>query len=436
MLCKTILTPIFMKSRSVFITTLLILIAFIPEKSISAQYTLTDEDVVVVDGVIEKCTYGFAINDIVIPDTLDGQTVIGIDNRDDLDPVPVSEREGVFTNKYITGLKLPSSIEFIGDFSFRANLISDLDLTACSALRSIGERTFEYNRLASVDLSACIALKNIGSGAFKENQISDFSLPVNLQNQALGWIDANGSNISGGDQVSDLESFYFVPATYTLTDEDVEVTDGVIQSCSYHFGSRRLIIPDTLDGQAILGFAEMAPMYVGMGYYEPLGIFSRRGLIHVKFPKTIKEINNNTFRENQLSGIDLSECTALTTIGNRAFEDNYSLTTLDLRACISLKHIGINAFRNNDLATLDLSTCMDLRTIERGSFISNRLTSVNLSECSSLMKIGGEAFSDNDLSEIDLSGCKSLTSVGNYAFFGNTMSSFVLPVNNEYDAFG
>lgn len=48
--------------------------------NLKAQYILTDDDVEVTDGIITKCTYGFAIKDIIIPDTLDGQPVIGIDN--------------------------------------------------------------------------------------------------------------------------------------------------------------------------------------------------------------------------------------------------------------------------------------------------------------------------------------------------------------------
>jgi hypothetical protein len=235
--------------------------------------------------------------------------------------------------------------------------------------------------------------------------------------------------------VSDLESFYYVPVTYTLTDEDVEVTDGVIQSCSYHFASRRLIIPDTLDGQAVLGFAEMDPSYFGMGYIETRGIFSGKGLEHVTFPSTIESIDNHTFCRNQLSSIDLSECTALTSIGDGAFEDN-SLTTLDLSACIALTSIGVSAFWQNNLTTLDLSASTDLRTIDSYSFSENRLTSVNLSECSALTKIGDDAFWNNDLSDIDLSSCRSLSSVGCYAFSGNALSGFVLPVNNDYDSFG
>jgi len=160
----------------------------------------------------------------------------------------------------------------------------------------IGEEAFAGNRLTSVDLDACVSLVNIGTRAFEDNPMTAFSLPVNLENRALGWIGPDGSTFSGGDQVHDPGSFYYVPVTYVLTDEDVEVNDGVIQSCSYCFDARRLVIPDTLDGQAILGFAEMEP-FLEWIYPHPQGIFSRKGLVYVKFPATIEVINNHTFRE-------------------------------------------------------------------------------------------------------------------------------------------
>jgi hypothetical protein len=54
--------------------------------------------------------------------------------------------------------------------------------------------------------------------------------------------------------VNNLLLSYRIPASYTLTDDDVEVIDGIIQTCSYNFALKDIIIPDTLDGQAIVGF--------------------------------------------------------------------------------------------------------------------------------------------------------------------------------------
>jgi len=112
------------------IALLLTMAGFLPGMNVTAQYILADEDVVVVEGVIIECSNLFQISDIVIPDTLDGQIVTGIAGQDHRDWEP----RGIFKNSCITSVKLPSSIEFIGDGAFRWNQISELDLTACYAL--------------------------------------------------------------------------------------------------------------------------------------------------------------------------------------------------------------------------------------------------------------------------------------------------------------
>lgn len=44
------------------------------------EYTLQNEDVTIVNGVITNCSYDFAIKNITIPENLDKQTIVGIDN--------------------------------------------------------------------------------------------------------------------------------------------------------------------------------------------------------------------------------------------------------------------------------------------------------------------------------------------------------------------
>ena len=86
---------------------------------VNAQsYTLTDDDVEVTSGIIESCSYDFAIKDIIIPDNLDGQNVIGIgDNY-------------VFYSKGIASVQLPSTLETIGDWAFGNNSLTSVTFEA------------------------------------------------------------------------------------------------------------------------------------------------------------------------------------------------------------------------------------------------------------------------------------------------------------------
>ena len=64
-----------------------------------AQYTLQDSDVTIVNGEITACSYNFAETDIIIPETLQGQSVDSIANG--------SYNNGIFQNKGITDISMP-----------------------------------------------------------------------------------------------------------------------------------------------------------------------------------------------------------------------------------------------------------------------------------------------------------------------------------------
>jgi hypothetical protein len=353
-------------------------------------YTLTDSDVVVTDGIIESCSYDFAFRGLIIPDYLDGQTVIGIADAD--------YSNGVFREKGIKIIVFPSTIEKIGDYSFYYNDVLSIDLSSCSSLTYIGKRAFILNELLSLDLSTCTSLNYIGDNAFNYNNITSFTLPINASSPETGWIDANGSRYDGGDVVEDFDTWYKVPIPYTLTDYDVVVTDGIIQSCSYSFAQKDIIIPETLDGQTVIGIADQE---------SSNGLFEHKGIESIVLPSTIEIIGDYAFAYNSLSSLDLSACSALISIGSRTFSGN-SLSNLDLSVCPSLLVVGDYAFSGNSLAAVDLSAS------------------------SALDSIGSGAFFYNNLNSIDLSACKALRYIGWSALYLNLLTSFTLPTNTTY----
>ena len=505
---------------------------------VPVPYTLTDSDVVVTDGIIESCSYNFSFTDIIIPETLDGQTVTGIN------PLPGSD--GVFYNKGITSVQLPvtierigyesfygnyitnidlsrcasltyigeyafydnkltsldltgctaldtivygafsdnqltslniaglSNLEYIGDNSFEANLLTSVDFTGCTSLTTIGEEAFLSNEITNlvfngcnslefigadafydntslpqVDLSQCTKLRYIGDEAFRYTSISSITLPINESYPQLGWMDENANTYNGGDVITNLSTFYRVPIPYTLTDNDVEMINGIIQSCSYDFEFTDIIIPEILDGQTVTGIKDTSY------YYR--GVFYGQGITSVKLPNTLETIGDYAFYDNIFNNVDLTTCTQLKTIGKQAFLYSGSINTshlqeLDLTGCTSLTSIGYGAFSSHSITNLDLSGCPALKTIDDYAFSYNGLTNLNLtastalttigkyafrtgsltsldlSACSSLKTIGEYAFAWNSLSEINLSGCTALTSIQVRAFAGNSLSSgFALP---------
>ncbi len=505
---------------------------------IPVPYILTDSDVEVVDGLIQSCSYNFELTDIIIPEILDAQIVRGIADGGYISP-------GVFQDKDIKSIVLPSSLVTIGKYAFAHNSLTQLDLSAnneltkigirafeynslknldltgctsldtigndafyynhalsdinfsaCSSLTYIGDEAFKYTDLTSLDLSGCSGLKTIGSGAFlygdieniilsgcsslttigiqafAHNEISDldmdacysltyigesafgiypyanlesFVLPVNTEYEAYGWKDTEGNVFMGADVVSNLETFYYVPVPYTLSDDDVVVTDGIIQSCSYDFELKDIIIPEILDGQTVVGIANKE---------EFEGVFYNKGIRGIDLPQTIETIGDYAFHENELTHLNLNAYLSLTIIGNYSFAENEFriislkdchaldsisdhafekyrfeksiLDNLDLSSCTNLSYIGAWAFATNNMTNLNLSSCISLTTIGRAAYIGNDLTNIDFSDCIALEIIHDNAFYANNLLSLDLSYCKDLREIEGAAFAQNSIASLNL----------
>ncbi len=507
-------------------------------------YELKDEDVEVVDGVIVSVESENEFYELIIPEILDGQSVIGISGGE-------NSGVGLFENKKIKSVELPSTLRKIGYRAFKNNYIERLDLSVCANIESIGNSAFENNSklksvnlgnckflkslgdyafrknknlnflnlencdalkrigdytfadclLSELDLSSCLSMDSIGNGAFQNcatisvdfnNLVSleyigsrafsdlsiqevdlssctslveidryafyncnidsinivnceslqnirenaffsnslkiGFKLPVNKRYGELGWKDSNNKAYAGGDIVSDIEAYYYLPVPYTLTDRDVFVDNGIIESCLYNFERKEIIIPDILDGQvvtAIRGSSE-----------EDYGVFAGKGIHNIVLPSGLTNIGDNAFFNNKLQSLDFSKCPSLYEIGSNAFNAN-EIEEVDLTTLNSLENIREGAFNGNNINNLDLSACSSLAIIEKNAFLNNSIKSLSIS-CQSLERIGDYAFKGNYLEKVDLSDCNSLQNLGQSAFSQNEGVNCILklPINEEYNDLG
>ncbi len=365
-----------------------------------------------------------------------------------------------------------SALTTIGEGAFSSCSINTIDFSACSSLKTITQGAFETNDLITIDLSPCTQLTYIGREAFYDNTLTQFNVPVNPLSTLYGWRDARGNLFPAGSAVTDLEASYMVPVPYTLTNADVEVTGGIITSCSYSFEKTDIIIPQTLHSETIIGIENKT---------NGNGVFESKDITSIKFPSTIEFIGNYAFKYNSIYNLDFSNFTSLTSIGVDAFRYNSdidfdeaclhsinftgctSLTTIadgafganalkgildlsDLTNLISigeyafsydgygnlnsinfsnltkLTHIGRNAFRSHDIKSLDLSPCNHLEVIDGYAFEGcDSLTSVNLMNCDSLRIIGDNAFEDCEISTISITNCSRLERIGEEAFSDNKL---------------
>lgn len=340
-----------------------------------STYTLTDEDVVVTDGIIISCSYDFTIKDIIIPEILDGQTVIGIidkynDNPNVWDP-------GVFYEKNIVSIKFPASLKYIGAQAFLSNQLTNL--TIPKSVTSVGKSAFQYNKLTSVILEDNSNILSIERIAFSNNsELSSIKLPLHANSNFIEYLDNEGKSFNPGDNITDFSLAYRAVVPYTLTNNDVVINNGYIESCSYNFAFKDIIIPETIDGQTVTGIAD--------NFND--GVFGAKNIISIQFPSTLEYIGASAFRGNNLSTLTIPD--NVTAIGRSAF-DNNKLTSITIPN--SVTSIGNSTFTSNNITSLIIPN--SVTSIGDEAFLWNQLTNVTFEANSNIGIIGKDAFKYN-----------------------------------------
>ena len=120
---------------------LLFALAILLTSNAYAQYTLTDNDVVVEAGVLKEYTNTTEKN-IIIPETLDGQTVTVLGEK-------------IFNSKRMTGVVIPNTVTTINNNAFSGNDLTSIIIP--NSVTYIGEYAFSYNDLTSVSIPNSIS---------------------------------------------------------------------------------------------------------------------------------------------------------------------------------------------------------------------------------------------------------------------------------------
>ncbi len=156
----------------------------------------------------------------------------------------------------------------------------------------------------------------------------------------------------------------------------------------------------------------------GLTTIDEYAFYLSQALTSVTIPSSVTTIGDNAFQFcNNIESIDLSNATSLEYIGDYAFQ-NTKISELVIPE--SVTYIGRYAFNGNEdqyqqLTTLDLSNATSLTTIGSYAFYGcKRLTSVDFSN-TNLTTIGTYAFAyGSSLEQVTIPS--SVTSIGNYAF--------------------
>lgn len=162
----------------------------------------------------------------------------------------------------------------------------------------------------------------------------------------------------------------------------------------------------------------------------------------IVFPATMTAVGQYAFNsssDSQLETVDFSHCSNLETIKGYAFEFCNKITEIDLSGHANLKSIGEYGFGQTGAKTINLEGCSALESIgERAFYQSYECTALNLKGCTALKTIGNRAFlnlSKNSSKnkgynlELDFSPCTSLETICESGCQSAKAVAFILPAS-------
>ena len=160
------------------------------------------------------------------------------------------------------------------------------------------------------------------------------------------------------------------------------------------------------------------------------------------FPASMTSVGSYAFNsssQSQLETVDFSNCSNLETIKGYAFEFCNKITEIDLSGHANLKSIEEYGFGQTGAKTINLEGCSALESIgDRAFYQSYECTALNLKGCTALKTIGNRAFLN--LSKytfntegynlvLDFSTCTSLETIQESGCQSAKAVAFILPAS-------
>ncbi|WP_347841446.1 leucine-rich repeat protein [uncultured Draconibacterium sp.] len=348
-------------------------------------YTLTCDDVTIVNGEITASADSLPDTDIIIPETLCGQTVTRIGDN-------------AFKAKELTSVQFPSTIESIGFMAFDNNSLQTVDLSHCANLTFIDQVAFASNSLIDVSVPESTYIGHIAFRGYN-NRIATF----------------NGQPFDGffyGYAGGNLD--YTFLDCYAGVDRNVVIPQGVktiSYTAMYASGLYSVTLSNTVTyiSQHAFTYNHFSSFILPVAVGETDQVFSHW-----------VDGNGNTYAGGESTSTFDTDYTAV-------FVDAHTLTCDDVTIVDGTITNCTYDYADTDILIPD-SLCGQLVTgLGYGLFRFKGITSVQLP--AGLESIGESAFEHNNLSQIDFSRCQNLSYIGPLAFMGNNLSSLELPYN-------
>ena len=220
--------------------------------------------------------------DVVIPNTINGKTVVAIGEHAFQSSVYTGHGIFEFYGMGLTSVVIPKGVASIGNEAFSGNQL--VSATISEGVTSIGNEAFYNNKLTSVTIPTTVT--TIGSSVFNNNQLPE--------NQAFIY----KRNKDGSVDKTELVSYGGKKRDNVVIPNNVKIIS------DFAFFGSQLVSVKIPEGVTTIG----------------TNAFQANQLISIEIPNSVTTIGQYAFYNNKLTSVTISK--GVTTIGNAAFANN------------------------------------------------------------------------------------------------------------------
>lgn len=327
------------------------------------------------------------------------------------------------------------------------NIINDSDsglkkIVIPDGVTAIGENAFDrYRNLASVSLPS--TLKSIGEAAFRfTGDIESLVIPASVESVGSSAFQSSGiksvvwktdadipDNCFSGSQLESISIEGQIKKIFeralsanlkelVLPASLAEIADNALSSSLQRLifkGGDNLAIPANLLGHTSQTASSLIYLELGEGIVS-IGDAAFRNCASLTgelvLPNTLETIGEEAFIGTQYTSVTFGS--AVTAIGERAFDGVPLNDGIDMSRSASLVTVGAYAFRNSELKSLTLPDSVE----NIGQYAFAKCRSLQVVEFGEgLREIGYYAFSDCVMLEKTIYGGNKLEKIGDRAFY-------------------
>lgn len=332
----------------------------------------------------------------------------------------------------LTEVSLPSTLTTIGDSAFQGcTALTSMDFPA--SMTSIGRNGFNgCTGLAEINFPADSALVTLNPNAFINcTGLTSVDLPaslINLDTSAFaGCTSLETVNFPADSQLKRVVNSTFQGCTslksITLPPTVTDLTQNTFKDCTALESVTLSPALSTIGTGAFSGCTSLKTVTFPEGSVITKlenGVFQGcTSLETIDLPDGITSIGSSLFSGcTALKQVQLPS--ALQTVGDKAFYNTTALETADFSGCPGFKSFSTSAFYGSGIRSLNLTGCSALTTIPAYCFEScKRLETVDFTGCTGLTSMAYRAFEgDTALTNVNFSACTALKTLDSQVFSG------------------